>query len=107
MRVKPNKRVNIEYYVPTHELGRQVEDDTRQAFNEKADRIESVTNQVASVDVRVIRGRDNQTPDGIAMCRKVSEAAALNRLGKSVEFLLCNNGTEQCEFFDKCLYFQK
>ena len=104
MRVKPNERVDIEYYVPTHELGRQVEDDIRQAFNEKADRIESVTNQVASVDVRVIRGRDNQTPDGIAMCRKASEAAALNRLGKSVEFLLCNNGTEQCEFFDKCLY---
>jgi hypothetical protein len=61
MRVKPNKRVNIEYYIPTHNLGGQVEVDIKRAFAEKAERIESITGESARVDVNVIYGRGNQT----------------------------------------------
>ncbi len=104
MRVKLNKRVNIEYYIPTHNLGNQVEIDIKRAFADKAERIESITGESACVDVNVIYGRGNKTSDGINVCRKTNEAAALSKLGKSVEFLLCNNGVEKCEFYDSCLY---
>jgi hypothetical protein len=104
MRVKPNERVNIEYYIPTHNLGSQVEADIKRAFTEKAERIESVTGESAHVDVNTILGRYMDAPDGMAVCRKSEEATALNSLGKSVEFLLCNNGVEKCEFYGDCIY---
>ena len=103
-RVKPNERVNIEYYIPTHNLGSQVEADIKRAFTEKAERIESVTGESTHVNVNTILGRYKDTPDGIAVCRKSEEATALNKLGKSVEFLLCNKGAEKCEFYDDCIY---
>ena len=54
--------------------------------------------------MRLISGRGQLDETGRTMCWKNSIASKIANSGQSVSKLLCKNGSQYCEYYDRCGY---
>ena len=92
-----NQIGDIHYYVPTHSLMRQLENDLNEVLT-----IHVETSSFIRTDT--ISGRDRKTKDGEVLCKKSSLAKRIGQAGLNVSTTLCKNGTKECEFYKTCGY---
>jgi len=100
--IKYQKEVHVEYYVPTHNLSAQFADDLKKEYKYHAERIND--NERPSINVAVIKGRQQLDDVGNPLCNKREQVNDLVNMGYSVASKLCKNNSGQCEYYDSCAY---
>lgn len=89
-----NPNLNIEYYVPTHDLAGEI-----------VERFEGID---ASIHLIHVRGRNQGHETGNAPCVRYAYAQSLARQGLSVRSNACQRADDQrCEHFNDCAYFKQ
>ena len=100
--VKYQQAVHVEYYIPTHNLSSQLVDDLKAEYQIHAQRISR--EEKPSINVSVVKGRQQNSEEGIPLCNKAEQVNQLISLGYPVSSRLCKDNGSQCEYYSSCGY---
>ena len=100
--VKYQQAVHVEYYVPTHKLSSQLVGDLKAEYQIHAQRI--AREERPSINVSAVKGRQQNSEDGIPLCNKAEQVTQLTSIGHPIASRLCKDKNSKCEYYTSCGY---